>query len=59
MVIIKKLKKKLDPNIHHSAPNCTIKKNYRGSMPSNPPNKARRDTAASGIYISPQYYPSP
>ena len=33
--------KKSDPNIHQNAPNCTIfKKNSRGGMPPNPPNKA-------------------
>ena len=36
MVILKILKTKSDPNIQQNAPNCTIKKMSRESMPPNP-----------------------
>ena len=56
------LNTKSDPNIHQNAANCTIKKNYLGRMPPNPPSKARRfaqrDTSRKRD-VSPQYYPPP
>ena len=52
------MKTKSDKNIHQNAPNCSILKNFLGgACPQTPLPKPGAKHPASGMYISPQYYP--